>query len=126
LAAVQAYHDQWRAVIGAVDPALPAPAKLRQYLALHRRTFAGTDRVCLGGALAADLGSLPEPVRLALQAFYRANENWLAKVIAQGQREGDFAATLEPQAAARALFAAVQGCLAASRLFGDSERMDGI
>jgi len=75
LAAVQAYHDQWRAVIGAVDPALPAPAKLRQYLALHRRTFAGTDRVCLGGALAADLGSLPEPVRLALQAFYRANEN---------------------------------------------------
>jgi len=47
-------------------------------------------------------------------------------VIAQGQREGDFAATLEPQAAARALFAAVQGCLAASRLFGDSERMDGI
>jgi len=126
LAAVHAYQQQWHAAIATIDPALPAGQRLRLYLDLHRRTFAGTDRVCLGGALAADLGSLPPLVRQAVQAFYRANEQWLADVIAEGARDGSLAPHARPRALARSLFAAVQGCLAASRLFGDGHRMDDI
>lgn len=126
LAAVEAYQAQWRAAIRTIPPDLPANAKLQQYVALHKTTFGGTDRVCLGGALAADLGSLPDPVRPALQAFYRANEEWLADVLIQGGRDGSLPQQADPQAGARAFFAALQGSLCSSRLFGNSERVRDI
>ena len=123
LAAVEAYHAQWRVAIRTIAPDLPAAQKLQQYIALHTKSFGGTTRVCLGGALAADLASLPEPVRPALQAFYRANEDWLAGVLAEGARDGSLPAQPDPRAGARAVFAALQGSLCASRLFADTERL---
>ena len=67
--------------------------------------------------LAADIASLPDNVRQAVQAFFRANENWLAKVLAEGEIQETLHANGQPEAAARAFFAAFQGSLLASRLF---------
>lgn len=126
LAAVEAYRDQWRASIAGIPDELNAAEKLRRYLAMHSRAFCGTQRVCLGGALAADLGSLPDCVRRALQAFYSDNETWLTRVLEQGHADGSITPPTDPQAAARAIYAALQGGLASARLFGSSDRLSDI
>jgi TetR/AcrR family transcriptional repressor of nem operon len=76
--------------------------------------------------LAADIGSLPDNVRLAVQAFFKANESWLAKVLAQGVQEKTIAIAGKPEHAARALFAAYQGSVLTSRLFHTKSRMDEV
>lgn len=124
LAVVQQYRARWQAAIAAIDPALSAEAKLRAYVDTHRRAFCGTERICLGAALAAELASLPAAVRQAVQDFYRANEDWLAGVLEQGAREGSLRVPGDLRMAARATYAALQGSLVTARLFQSSERIE--
>src|SRR5690606_7540312 len=101
-------------------------AKLRAYVDVHRHAFCGTERICLGASLAADVASLPECVRQALQDFFTANENWLAALLEQGAREGSLRVPGDARTAARALFAALQGSLIGARLFKNSERVEDL
>ena len=70
--------------------------------------------------------SLPENIRHAIQAFFKANENWLAKVLAQGAQEKTLAVNGKPENAARTLFAAFQGSVLASRLFHTKARLEDV
>jgi TetR/AcrR family transcriptional repressor of nem operon len=65
-------------------------------------------------------------VRQAVQAFFRANENWLAEVLAQGAKEGTLVVKGKPESAARTLFAALQGSVLASRLFHTKSRLEDV
>ncbi|MNR44150.1 hypothetical protein D3C85_1628560 [compost metagenome] len=56
-------------------------------------------------------------MRGALQGFFRAHEAWLARVLAEGTEQGTLKFSGTPEAAGRAVFATVQGCLLVSRLF---------
>jgi TetR/AcrR family transcriptional repressor of nem operon len=126
LAVVQHYHARWQATIAAIDPALRADAKLRAYVQVHQQAFCGTARICLAATLAAELASLPQPVRQAVQDFYRANEDWLARVLEQGAREGILRVPGDLRSAAQATFAALQGSLVSARLFNNSERVQDL
>src|SRR3546814_17187990 len=57
------------------------------------------------------LASLPAAVRQAVQDFYRANEDWLARVLEQGAREGSLRVPGDLRTAARSTFAALPGSL---------------
>jgi TetR/AcrR family transcriptional repressor of nem operon len=125
--AVNAYSADVMSSIYAIDSSAPADKKLDRYVKVLVRVIGEEgDRVCLCGMLAADIVSLPDNVRQAVQAFFRANENWLAKVLAEGEIQGTLHANNQPEAAARALFAAFQGSLLASRLFQTPARLDEI
>ena len=126
LAVVQEYLARWHAAMRDIDSGLTADAKLRAYVDAHRRTFCGTERICLGAALAADVASMPACVRQALQDFYAANENWLAALLEQGAREGSLRVPGDVRTAARALYAALQGSLVSARLFKNSERVEDL
>lgn len=126
LEAVNVYGRSAMAALDAIDAALPAVAKLAKYTKLFGRTLGDGDRICLCGMLAADIGSLPDTVRLAVQGFFKANEGWLAKVLAQGVRDGSLAVNGKPEHAARALFAAYQGSVLASRLFHSKARLEDV
>ena len=123
LAVAQDYYARWQAGIQTIDASVAADAKLRTYVDLHRRAFCDTERICLGAALAADLASLPDAVRQAVRAFYQANEDWLAGVLEQGQREGSVQVSGDVRTAARSLYAALQGSLVGARLFKNSKRV---
>jgi TetR/AcrR family transcriptional repressor of nem operon len=69
---------------------------------------------------------LPENIREAIQAFFKANEKWLAQVLAQGAQERTLVVNGKPEAAARALYAAYQGSVLASRLFGTKARLEDV
>lgn len=126
LEAVNEYSKEVLNSINAIDAALPADAKLARYTKLFGRTLGDGDQICLCGMLAADIETLPDNVRQAVQAFFSANENWLAKVLAQGASEGTLAVNGKPENAARAMYAAFQGSVLASRLFRTKARLEDV
>ncbi|HEF4768302.1 TetR/AcrR family transcriptional regulator [Burkholderia multivorans] len=126
LEAVAAYSDEVLAAMRAIDPSLPADVKLSVYTKLFGRALGDGDRICLCGMLAADIESLPDNVRQAVQAFFQANERWLAELLAQGAKEGTLSFSGKPDAAARALYAAFQGSVLASRLFHTRARLEDV
>lgn len=123
LAVIQRYQTNWHEAIQRIDPGLRADDKLRAYVDVHRSAFCGTERICLGTALSAELGSLPGCARRALRDFYAANEAWLVKLLEQGAREGSLRVPGDLHASARALYSALQGSLMGARLFNESERV---
>ena len=102
LEAVAAYSDEVLAAVRAIDPALPADVKLSLYTKMFGRTLGDGNLICLCGMLASDIETLPENVRQAVQAFFTANERWLAELLAQGAKEGTLQFSGEPDTAARA------------------------
>jgi TetR/AcrR family transcriptional repressor of nem operon len=126
LAAIQEYRQAWREQVVMIDTDLPPKIRLQRYLALHCNSFDHGKLICLAGALASDLASLPQALRVSLQEYYRANENWLATVLAAGVSDGSITLAASPEATARAIFAALQGTLLASRLFQSAARLDDI
>ncbi|WP_429294917.1 TetR/AcrR family transcriptional regulator [Paraburkholderia sp. CI3] len=126
LEAVNEYSSEVLNTVKAIDAALPADAKLSKYTKLFGRTLGDGNQICLCGMLAADIESLPDNIRHAIQAFFKANESWLAKVLAQGAQEHTLTVNGKPENAARALFAAYQGSVLASRLFKMRARLEDI
>lgn len=115
--AVEAYSARALAAVRAIDTSLPAQAQLDQYLSMMESRACGSGELCLAGMLAAEVNSLPERVRGALQGFFRAHEAWLARVLAEGAAQGTMKFAGTPEAAGRAVFATVQGCILIARLF---------
>lgn len=126
LEAVQQYSERVMAGIDTIDASLAADAKLSRYTKLFGKALGDGSRICLCGMLAADIESLPETVRHAVQAFFSANERWLAALLAQGTKEGTLAFSGKPEHAARTLYAAYQGAVLASRLFQQKARLDEV
>ena len=115
--AVEAYSTRALGAVRGIDTTLPAQAQLEKYLSMMESAACGSGELCLGGMLAADVMSLSERVRGALQGFFRAHEAWLARVLAEGAAQGTLKFSGTPEAAGRAVFATIQGCLLVSRLF---------
>ena len=126
LEAVAAYSDEVLSAMRAIDPALPADVKLSLYTKMFGRTLGDGNLICLCGMLAADIETLPENVRQAVQAFFTANERWLAELLKQGVKEGTLQFSGEPETAARTLYAAFQGSVLASRLFHTRARLEDV
>ncbi|ASL46899.1 HTH-type transcriptional repressor NemR [Burkholderia sp. AD24] len=126
LEAVSSYSDEVLSSMNAIGDTLPADAKLSKYTKLFGKTLGDGDQICLCGMLAADIESLPDDIRQAVQAFFKANERWLTKVLVQGVEEGTLAINGKPENAARALFAAYQGSVLASRLFKTKARLEDV
>lgn len=115
--AVEAYSARALAAVRAIDPSLPARAQLEAYLSLMESRACDSGELCLGGMLAAEVMTLPDRVRGALQGFFRAHEAWLARVLAEGKAQGTLKFNGTAESAGRAVFATVQGCMLVSRLF---------
>ena len=126
LEAVNEYSSEVLSAVRAIDVSLPADVKLGKYTKLFGRTLGDGDQICLCGMLAAVIGSLPDNVRDAVQAFFKANEAWLAKLLAQGAKERTLMFNGKPESAARTLYAAYQGGVLASRLFQVKSRLDEV
>ncbi len=126
LEAVHAYTQEVQRAVRTIDVALPAAAKLAKFAKMFGRTLGDGDHICLCGMLASDIETLPEPVRIAVQGFFKANEAWLADVFAQGMRDGTLASSAKPDQAARTFFAALQGAGLASRLFRTKSRLEEV
>jgi len=99
-----------------------APTRLRRYAALLESVLRDGSRICLGGMMASDFATLPEPVQHEVTQFIADNERWLAGVMEQGRREGTLAFAGEAATAAGAFFGALEGAMFVARGCDDLER----
>jgi TetR/AcrR family transcriptional repressor of nem operon len=81
--------------------------------------------MCLCGMLAAEFGTLPEPMRDAMRHFFDVNERWLATVLKEGKRDKALKFRGSPVEAARALVGALEGAMMIARSYGDPSRFEG-
>jgi TetR/AcrR family transcriptional regulator, transcriptional repressor for nem operon len=91
-ALVDRYTAQFMAALGeagADDPEV----QLGRYAAAFRTTLE-SDRMCLCGITGAEIGLLPAPVALRVEAFFALNTQWLTEVFARhGAADADARAT---------------------------------
>jgi TetR/AcrR family transcriptional repressor of nem operon len=101
------------------------PGNAREKLAAYAGLYADVlhrERMCLCGILAAEYRTLPPPMCEAIVRFFDDNERWLARVLAEGRREDTLTFAGEPDDAARALLAGLEGAMLVARPYGDAAR----
>ena len=79
------------------------------------------DRICLGGMMASDVGTLPEQLVPSLVYFFEEQVEWLVKVMDAGKKAGElnFSGTAEAQATV--FLASLQGGLLMANAMGNEE-----
>ena len=123
-ALIERYTERFVAALADIDERIDAaPAKLDAYADLYADVLRG-QRMCLCGMLAAEYQTLPDPMRDAVIAFIDANEAWVEKVLADGQRAGSVAVTGSPADAARLIVSGLEGAMLVARPYGDITRFD--
>lgn len=97
--------------------------RLQRYCDGFRKAYGQGSRICLGGMMATDSESLPAEVLEEVRGCYEDHENWLARTIRQGQRDGEVKSTGSPDGVARMLFDALEGAMLATRAFRTPRRL---
>jgi TetR/AcrR family transcriptional repressor of nem operon len=95
--------------------------KLRRYARIYELVL-GDRRMCLCGMLAAEHGTLPEPMRQVLQHFFDANERWLAGVLEHGRTRGTLRFAGAPREVASMLVGSLEGAMMLARSYDDPRR----
>jgi TetR/AcrR family transcriptional repressor of nem operon len=97
--------------------------RLQRYARLYASVLSES-RMCLCGMLAAESGTLPEPMRDGLLHYFDANEHWLARVLDEGREAGELRFEGRPRAVAAMLVGALEGAMMLARSYGDGARFD--
>lgn len=97
--------------------------RLQRYARLYASVLS-ENRMCLCGMLAAESGTLPEPMRDGLLHYFDANERWLARVLDEGREAGELRFEGRPLAVAAMLVGALEGAMMLARSYGDDARFD--
>ena len=119
---IERYEENFLAALAAIDrETADAREKLRRYAALYGEVLKG-NRMCLCGMLAAEFGTLPEPMRIDLRHFFDENERWLSGVLQKGKRDKQLEFAGTPKAAAQALVGALEGAMMIARSYGEPAR----
>lgn len=101
---------------------LDPPAKLAAYARMYRDVLLDGERMCLCGMLAADVTTLPEPVRVEVDGFFAEQEGWLAGVLDSGQTAGVLSFAGPAEGEARMLVAGLEGAMLLARARGKKDR----
>ena len=113
---VQRYAHRFEAALAQVEAEHPAaPDRLAAYAGLFARTFADERRLCVCGMLGAESDALPAEVVLGVERFFAANLDWLARVIAHGQRAGLLRRKPSATELAATYFGALEGAMVLGR-----------
>jgi len=120
------YSERFVDALAQIDDRLLEPAeKLRAYCDIYRAVLA-EHRMCLCGMLAAEIETLPDPMRQAVTGFFDQNVMWLTALLEGGRGTGAlrFAGTADE--AARSVIAALEGAMLVSRSYGTSATLDSV
>jgi TetR/AcrR family transcriptional regulator, transcriptional repressor for nem operon len=121
---IERYEDRFLAALVAIDrEARGAADKVRRYVRIYAAVLQ-EQQMCLCGMLAAEHGTLPEPMRGVLQHYFDANERWLTRVLDEGRSAGQLQFSGTPKTVAGMLVGALEGAMMLARSYGDPSRFD--
>jgi TetR/AcrR family transcriptional repressor of nem operon len=95
-----------------------APTRLKAYADLYLDVLRGK-RMCLCGMMAAEHETLPEPMQVAVLAFFTHNQAWLARVLKDGKAKGTITFHGSANETARTIIGTLEGAMLLARLFGN-------
>lgn len=124
LALVDRYRRTFMASLERIESASGDPVeRLERYIGLYRSVLSKR-RMCMCGMLAADIATLPEPMRESVARFFAENEAWLARVLSTGRKRGGL--RFDGSAASMAAFfvSVLEGAMLVSRGRGGLARFD--
>jgi len=124
-ALVERYRRSFLAALAAIEEAPAAGERLGRYVGLYRSVLR-RQRMCMCGMLAADIATLPAPMRRGVARFFTENEAWLARVLAAGRSRGELHFAGAPAAIAAFLVSALEGALLVSRGSGEPAHLDAV
>lgn len=118
IALVQRYRERfhaWTVDLAGAD----AWESLREYFGTYVDHLTCEEcRLCPGGVLAAEFGTLGDPMRLESRLLMREIYQWLIETLERGRRDGVIGFNGEASDKAVAIGAALQGGLQIARLVG--------
>jgi TetR/AcrR family transcriptional repressor of nem operon len=121
-ALITRYAERFEAALAEIDRrAGNERTKLWRFAEVYERVLL-QDRMCLCGIFAAEVGSLPEAMRIELRRFFDLSEAWLGAVLLAGRTAGRLRFDGAPAETARALTAALQGTILLARAYEDPSR----
>lgn len=124
LALVTRYRSDFLAALGAIESATSsARERLERYAALYGAVLRKR-RMCLCGMLAADVATLPKPLRTSLSGFFAENEAWLERVLEEGRTSGELAFEGPASSFAAFVVGALEGAMLVARASGQVEEFD--
>jgi TetR/AcrR family transcriptional regulator, transcriptional repressor for nem operon len=125
IAVVDRYAARFGAALAmlAEDESRPSMAVLDLYVEPYAGFADTPDRVCLCGALAGEILALPSELRSRVEVFFRAHQEWLAKILKRGAARGEFNLVAPANKQARFIFSALQGALLVKRTTGDATQL---
>jgi TetR/AcrR family transcriptional repressor of nem operon len=121
-ALIDRYAIRFFGALDEIDESQADPlGKLNAYAELYANVLR-QQKMCLCGMLAADYETLSDEMRDAVTLFFVKNEEWLAGVLKQGQKEGALTFTGSPLDQARSIVGGLEGAMLIARSFGDIKR----
>ena len=118
------YAERFGQALERIDREVPdARAKLEAYAGLYADVLRGK-RMCMCGVLAAEYQTLPEPMRVAVIAFFDENQRWLAKQLTAGGADGTLRVSASVDAAAQNILSTLEGAMLVARPYGDLTRFN--
>jgi TetR/AcrR family transcriptional repressor of nem operon len=83
-------------------------------------------RMCMCGMLAADVATLPKPMRESVAGFFEENERWLTRVLAEGKKRGELEFEGTPASMAAFMVSSLEGAMLVARGSGNLEPFDDV
>ena len=119
---VATYRAEAVTGLAALASQVPDPtARLRAWVAFWQQCL--SDRslpFCICAMLATEMPTLPDDVGVAVRGHFDDLSGWLAELLADGARAGQFALRGSPPVEALSLMATIHGAMVSSRAWGDT------
>lgn len=121
-ALIERYERAFAAALADIDAAVDGSApKLRRYAGIYAEVLQA-GKMCMCGMLAAEYGTLPEPMQRALKHFFDVNERWLVGVLEHGRERGELRFDGAATDVARTLVDSLEGAMMLARSYDDASR----
>jgi len=119
IAVIQRYRERFKLWINnARIKDLSYSEKLDWFLSIYSNTRADQGKVCLVGALEVEFNSIPEGLRVEVEALHREMLAWLESTLSEGREAGVFQFNGLPAHKAALIFSSLQGALQMARALG--------
>jgi TetR/AcrR family transcriptional repressor of nem operon len=99
--------------------------RLERYIELYGSVLR-KNRMCMCGMLAADVATLPKPMRESIADFFTENEAWLTRVLAEGKKRGEIAFDGTPASMASFFVSSLEGAMLVARGSGNLDPFDDV
>lgn len=98
--------------------------KLRKFTGVFLDTYGDDGRLCPFCMIATTQKTIPEEVQNEVRAFWSKGEEWVQKLLEEGQESGDLELIGSVQLLSRMMVSSLEGAMVVAKAFDDRTRLE--